>query len=276
MYGRVWWHLEPSRPLVSGYLRGFSLDTALWAASIMAPLPWRYGLWLAAMTASVATPWLMRRVQVQSPLSTSHLPERFGLFTILVLGESIAAVVASLQPGAGTRGWTIAGAGLVVATGLWWVYFDNFDGTVVRRDPARRHDLRPTAWIYGHFPLTLCLVLVGSGMAHLAAVHDETSEHALVVVCGTGLAGALLSMALILVSSAGGSVQQNRGRAFARVLGALIVLGATFVELALSPATYLVVLALVLVFQVVVDVMLAGSPRGAESAGQADTATPAG
>src|SRR5688572_22799824 len=85
MYVRVWWHVHASRPLVGGYIRGFGLDTALWVASIFVGEPWRYWLWGAAMSVSLATPWLMRRAQVLSPLNVSHLPERYGLFTILVL-----------------------------------------------------------------------------------------------------------------------------------------------------------------------------------------------
>ena len=80
----------------------------------------------------------MRREQAKVPLDVSHLPERFGLFTILVLGESIAAVVAGL----GGLGWELAPTltavlGVVVATGMWWMYFDNLEGTWSGAGPTR-------------------------------------------------------------------------------------------------------------------------------------------
>src|SRR5262249_25754798 len=67
MYTRAWWHLESSRPLVNGYLRGFALDTLCWLASIAVVPPGRYVLWAIAMAISLGTPWLMRRIQARSP-----------------------------------------------------------------------------------------------------------------------------------------------------------------------------------------------------------------
>ena len=54
-----------------------------------------------------------------------HLPERFGSFTIIVLGISILAVV----DGISNHKWiaqsiTDAALGLGIAFSLWWIYFD--------------------------------------------------------------------------------------------------------------------------------------------------------
>ncbi|MFA7250137.1 MAG: low temperature requirement protein A [Dehalococcoidia bacterium] len=255
MYARAWWHVTESRPLVGGYLRGFGLDAALWALSIAVPSPARYAMWAAAMAISLATPWLMRRTQARSPLNASHLPERFGLFTILVLGESVAAVVAGLHPDQ-AHATTLAGAGaaFVVATGLWWIYFDNFEGSVVRRDPDRRHDWRPTAWIYAHFPLAACLAAAGNGMGHLITAGEAHESRALVITCSTALAGALLAMAVILVSTAGGDVASRTRRATARAAGALLAVAVAASGAPLTPAAYLVTLAAILLSQVLFDV----------------------
>jgi hypothetical protein len=65
----------------------------------------------------------------------SHLPERVGLFTIIVLGETVVAVVL----GTSTVEWSVtsgvvAALGFVLAAGFWWVYFDYLDGeTLVGR-----------------------------------------------------------------------------------------------------------------------------------------------
>ena len=256
MYARVWWHLEESRPLVGGYLLGFGLDAALWIVSIVIPSPARYMLWILAMAISLATPWLMRRTQARSPLSTSHLPERFGLFTILVLGESVAAVVAGLRAerldGASFVG---ASASLVVATGLWWIYFDNFEGSVVRRDPDRRHDWRPTAWIYAHFPLAVCLAIVGDAMAHLIGGGDAHEMHVLAMTGGVALAGALTAMAAILVSTAEGDAARRWHRCVARFAGALLALAVAVDSAQLAPAAYLAALAGILVLEVLFDVV---------------------
>lgn len=134
------------------------------------------------------------------------------------------------------------------------MYFDNFEGSVVRRDPNRRHDWRPTAWIYAHFPLAACLAVVGDGMAHLIG-DDAHVERKLVVMCGVALAGVLLTMALILVSTAGGVAASRRRRATARVLGAALIVAIAMWGGGLALPLYFAALGGVLVFQVVFDVV---------------------
>lgn len=65
-------------------------------------------------------------VHVELAPHTSHLPERFGLFTMIVLGESVLAVV----NGVAKQHWNVSSAiaavfGMSIAFSLWWVYFDN-------------------------------------------------------------------------------------------------------------------------------------------------------
>jgi hypothetical protein len=97
MYVRAYRHVSETRALVKGYLIGFGIATAVWAASALVPDEMRVVLWAVALSIDLATPWVMRSEQARVPLDVSHLPERFGLFTILVLGESMAAVVAGLS-----------------------------------------------------------------------------------------------------------------------------------------------------------------------------------
>jgi low temperature requirement protein LtrA len=170
MYVRVYRHVTETRRLVGGYLVGFGLAAAVWSASILAPEPARFALWAVALTIDLATPWLMRRQQAEVPLDVSHLPERFGLFTILVLGESLAAVMAGLAE----LDWSWApvlgvALGVGLTTTLWWLYFDNAEGSVVRRRDTDLRTWRPTAWIYAHFPLAAALAAMGVALEHAVA-----------------------------------------------------------------------------------------------------------
>lgn len=256
MYARAWRNVPETQTLVGGYLKGFVVEVVIWTISIVAPAPWRYVLWAIGLAISFATPWLMRREQVRVPLSVSHLPERFGLFTILVLGESIAAVVAGIEH----EDWAISPAavgiaGVVLATGLWWVYFDNLEGSVVRRDPDKEHDWHPTAWIYSHLPLAVALTMAGIGVEELviaSAGHDFEAQHRWLAVAG--VAGSYLAMAMILVSSSSrdGSMHFQR-KALLRLAGAgaVIVLGAAGGSL--EPTTFGIVLAVIVVVQVALD-----------------------
>jgi low temperature requirement protein LtrA len=145
----------------------------------------------------------MRRQQAAVPLDVSHLPERFGLFTILVLGESLAAVMTGLRH----LDWALdpvmtAAFGVGVATTLWWMYFDNAEGSVVRRSEADGRTWRPTAWIYTHLPLAAALAVVGVAMEHAVtdAGHGPMEPNHRWLLVGAVMI-ALSSMALIQISS---------------------------------------------------------------------------
>lgn len=256
MYARAWWNVELTRRLVRGYLSGFSLDVLIWVLSLFVPPPWRYVLWALAMVISLATPWLVRREQVRVPLSVTHFPERFGLFTILVLGESIAAVVAGLADEEWQFGATTgAVAGVVMAASLWWVYFDNLEGSVVRRDPNKEHDWHPTAWIYSHLPLAITLTMAGIGAEELvaaAAGHEfESSLRWLPVI---GVSGAYLAMAMILTSSTSSDPNVHFSRkALLRVGAAAAVVLLGLVGGQLRPAAFVIILAAITVVEVLLD-----------------------
>jgi low temperature requirement protein LtrA len=176
MYLRARRHVRETRRLVSGYLIGFSAGAVIWLLSIFVPEPFRFYLWALGFAVEVATPYVMRRVQAKVPLDVSHLPERFGLFTILVLGESIAAVVAGLSELSWEAASTTAAIlGVITATGLWWMYFDNLDGSVVRRRIEDLKAWRPTTWIYSHLPLAIALAIAGVGLEH--AVVEAVEHH---------------------------------------------------------------------------------------------------
>jgi low temperature requirement protein LtrA len=162
LYYRVYRHVTETRSLVTGYLIGFGTAAVVWLASVFVPDPARFALWGVALAIDLATPWVVRRQQASVPLDESHLPERFGLFVILVLGESLAAVVAGLSHiGWATSSLIAAILGVLLATLLWWLYFDNAEGSVVRRRNIEGKTWRPTGWIYSHLPLAAALAIVG-------------------------------------------------------------------------------------------------------------------
>ena len=167
MYWRAYRHVHETRDLLRGYLYGFGLAAVIWTASAFVPDGTRYALWAIALFIDLATPWVMRIEQAKVPFDVSHLPERFGLFTILVLGESIAAVVAGLAHVEwGFSPVFTSALAVGIATSLWWLYFDNARGSVVRRDPSVRRTWRPTVWLYAHLPLAASLVSGGVALEH--------------------------------------------------------------------------------------------------------------
>lgn len=229
MYWRARRHVAKTRKLVNGYLIGFGLGAALWAISIFVPESARFSLWSAALVIDLATPWFMRREQARVPLDVSHLPERFGLFTILVLGESIAATVVGLGhvEWHGPSTYT-AIMGLIAVTAVWWLYFDNVEGMVVRRDPNSEHDWRPTIWIYSHLGIAAGLGMLAVGLEHAIVDADSGFTDFERWLLTGGAALTVLSVGSTHLAS--GTVETYRLHnriAYARYLGAgaIVVLG---------------------------------------------------
>ncbi len=223
MYLRARRHVPETRRLVGGYVRGMSIAVAFWLVSVFVPEPYRYILWAVGLLIDFYTPYRLRRIQAKVPLDVAHLPERFGLFTILVLGESIAAIVAGLSH----EGWLAAPVvtavlAVVVAAGLWWIYFDNLDGTVVRRRAGQKTAWKPTVWIYGHLPLVIGLMATAIGLEGAvigAGGHDWPANERWLLIAGVG--GALIGMAIIEIATERSDNAVSRLKAQWRVLGGL-------------------------------------------------------
>jgi low temperature requirement protein LtrA len=227
LYARAYRHVVETRELVRGYLIGFGSASVLWLASIFVPEPYRFWLWAIAFAVDLSTPYVLRRVQAAAPLDVSHLPERFGLFTILVLGESIVAVTVGLSHVSWQLSTTLVGIlGLGTATCLWWINFDHLEGSVVRRRGDRRN-WRPTVWIYSHLPLAIGLAMLGVSVeiAIVAADHGHEYHAAERWLLVGSIALALSAMAAIQVASVRSDREElRRSVIINRLVGIPIVL----------------------------------------------------
>jgi low temperature requirement protein LtrA len=199
-YARAWRHVPEARSTARLYLIGHGLGAAVWLVSLAVPGPARYVLWGVGVLADVVWPTAAARLKDAVPLHLEHLPERFGLFVILVLGESVAAVVTGLHDG----GWkpavvVTAITAFVVAAALWWIYFDLSGGAAKRRlateGDVTKHGVHDF-YVYVHLPLALSLAAVAVGLEH-AVLHgaDDHLSAGTRWVLGIATAGYLLSAA---------------------------------------------------------------------------------
>src|SRR6266699_1521643 len=86
-----------TRGLTTRFAVGYAIAAAFWILSVVSPLPARYVVWAIALTIDLATPWFARKHSLRYPPDAAHYPERFGLFTIILLGEFVAAVMRGIE-----------------------------------------------------------------------------------------------------------------------------------------------------------------------------------
>ena len=257
-------HFAPkARPLIRWYLPPLTCAAALWWASAFTPEPWRLGLWGTALAIDLLFPLTAGRRHAEVPPHPEHLPERFGLFTILVLGETILAVVRGL----GEVNWHFAtGAagmfGLLIAVGLWWVHFDEPDMRVVHSEAEHRHSWLYYVWLYAHLPLVMSIVVVGIGVEFAILAQHEghwVDAHRWLLVAA--LATFFTSEALMRFTSVGAGVPEpNLSRGMWRRVFAVVPVLALGLLPGVPPAALLALLAAVLIAIVALD-MLRGKAR---------------
>ena len=261
-YLRAWGMVPDARPLIRRYLLGFSLAALVWLASAFVPEPYRYALWAAALALEfyVSVSAGSRRLQYQLPPDIPHLAERYGLFTIIVLGESFIKVVSGLgEYGITLDSLLLSALGFVVAACIWWLYFDSSHGAVVRSSTGARY-----VWIYGHLPLTVAITGIGVGLKKLTVLPlgDGVSDTVRWVL-GGALALCLLTLALfeaIKVSERPAAAAREVG---ARLGGSVAVLAVVVFGASLPAAVMALLFALVCVALVV----LAEATNAAAAAG---------
>ncbi len=174
------------------YAYGITALQVAWIAMVFLPVPMVPTFVFLAALELVIPAWAER--DHPTTWHPHHITERYGLFTIIVLGESILsaamavqAMVAAGQPLAALVP-TIVG-GLLIVFSMWWMYFDR---------PV--HDLltslpKAIFWGYGHYFVFASAAAVGAG---LAVAVDQVSHHAAIGPVGAGLAVAVPVVVFLL------------------------------------------------------------------------------
>ncbi|MBE1485799.1 low temperature requirement protein A [Plantactinospora soyae] len=122
LYLRVRGTSPTARRLTGVYLSGFSVGWLVWAASLAVSGNLRPLLWLIGLAIELLTPWLGRRWLKQHPVHPSHLPERIGQFTIILLGVSLSDLIGAVPTQPSVAVSVTAITAFIIPTSVWWVY----------------------------------------------------------------------------------------------------------------------------------------------------------
>jgi len=246
-------------------LTWFVASGILWIAGALAEPSARPALWLAALAVDYGAPlvfyWVPGRQRLQASaweVSTAHFAERFQLFVIIALGETIVitgATTARLDlDAARLTALALAFAG---SAALWWLYFDYVARIAERRLELAedRTKLARDGYTYLHAVLVAGVVLAAVGdelvIAHPA---DELSHAELLAVAG-GPALYLLGHALFRLRMAG-------SLSWKRLLGACGCLATALVGL-VTPALVVGALLVAVLVAVIAAEQVAAARRTA-------------
>lgn len=248
--------LPEAQPLASRFARGFGLAAIIWAVAAFMPAPARVALCGIGLAVDIGTPLFAGRLHTDTVPDDSHLPERFGQFTLIVLGEGVAAVVL----GIGQRALTLTEAmsavcALSIGFSLAWLYFENLDGSAIRAARAEGHIATYQIWLYTHFPLVVALTAAGPGVQYIITNEPGTAlpTDARWLICGA-VALSLITIGIQHWTSAPPvSRAVERARTRQRIVAGALVLLVALAGVRLSPVLVIAFLATICAVQVVID-----------------------
>src|SRR5215204_2406420 len=212
---------------IAGFATTVAIGMVLLIVGSLVADPGRTWLWVAAAAIDYAGPaWLTReRLRGIQQVAVSHFAERYSLFIIICLGESIIAIgVGAADRDLNTElaaGVTLA---LLVTIGLWWAYFDRLAGQAEDKLAAHDEPVLAAADAYSYLHLLLVSGIIVSAIGLKASVSHSTdplSEGARLALCG-GVAlylGGHVAFGLRLV----GELSLHKAVAAGACLGVFIV-----------------------------------------------------
>lgn len=142
------------------------LGSRFWIGLVISALSLFFDSWIrylvlyAGITVDILLPLIGRKYLVKSPINTHHLLERFSLFTLILLGESVVSILAVLQ----SSHWTWQSIVFALLTflliiAMWWQYFDNVEKKVDKSIETAGQTI-----IYGHLFIYISLSMIAASI----------------------------------------------------------------------------------------------------------------
>jgi low temperature requirement protein LtrA len=174
---RAGWEHPEGRQTAFRYASSVGICQVGWLVRLALPPPFGAIAFPVLVAAELAGPVWAERAGPGTPWHPAHVAERYGLFTLIVLGESVLASTVAVQDAIASHGLSagllvLAGGGLLLVFGLWWTYF---------KRPAA-HALQSLGqsqwwafvWGYAHYGVFASAAALGAGLQAAA----ETASHA--------------------------------------------------------------------------------------------------
>jgi low temperature requirement protein LtrA len=207
---------------IAGFAITVAIGMALLIAGSIATGAARPALWAAAIAIDYAGPaWLTReRLRGLQRVAVAHFAERYGLFVIICLGESIVAI------GVGARGHALdaelvaaVALGLLITIGMWWTYFDRA-GEAEERLRTHADPVLAAADSYSYLHLVIVAGIITFAVGVKFLTHGTVSASMpgapRLALCG--------GIALYLLGNAGFRLRMVGDRGYQKLIAAAAVM----------------------------------------------------
>ncbi|MEO6593151.1 MAG: low temperature requirement protein A [Planctomycetota bacterium] len=216
-------HAVPEYRVTAGrYALGIVLLQFAWIAALwLPPSSWLFAFGVLVPIELAVPAWAER--ERPTTWHPHHIAERYGLMTIIVLGETVLAGTLAIQSAfdEGTAVWDllpVAAAAPLIVFSLWWIYYS-------RPHHELLHSTRAAfVWGYGHYFVFAAAAAVGAGLAvavdhaaHRAHLGEFWAGQALAIPVAAYLASFWL---LVLRPCTSGN---RRGLSFAGAIGLVLL-----------------------------------------------------
>jgi low temperature requirement protein LtrA len=225
IYLRTYLQTEDARDMTLRFTVGFAVGALLWLISAFVDAPWCFAWWGLALAIDIGTS-LSRRQRVlvsrEYPPDVHHMTERYGLLTIIVLGESFVKVLTAVaETGLTPTNAMMGGLALGVTCFLWWLYFDDIGGSRIKKGTWST-----VTWIYTHLPFTVAVVAVGVAIkkAVLFTPMETAPTKYRWMLCGTIALALVCASILDAVTERRQAEVEDRVRVGIRLASGVVVL----------------------------------------------------
>jgi low temperature requirement protein LtrA len=162
----------PERTVALRYAAGLAVVQLGWVGLVLLPGSLWIGGFLLLVVAELAVPAYAEHVR-RTSWHPHHIAERYGLFTLIVLGESISAATVAVQSALDESAaldllLPVAAGGLLIVFAAYWNYF---------AVPIHQHltsNRQSFVWGYGHYAVLGSAAAIGAG---IEVVVEQITHH---------------------------------------------------------------------------------------------------
>ena len=243
------------RPVALRFATAIALIQVAWVVRLL--VGWSeigYLTFLVLGILELAVPAWAERAGRHTPWHGGHIVERYGLFTIIVLGECVLATMTATQAAFAAGGLllpllTVAIGGLLLVFAMWWSYFKH------EPDVGHHRSLRSMiGWGYGHYFVFAAAAALGAGLEVAADTTVDAADLGPAVAAATVAVPVAIYLVAVAVLHARGMPQDPGQLAVFLAL----ILGTALAAPAIGVPTAVVVMALLVCGLVALSVVRVG------------------